>query len=148
MAEDDKKSIFLLCKNGTRYFGVPIEPIIEIVESKSWTPFPGRRKDLLGLMNLRGEVIPIVNFCETFGGLGIDARLSVIVCKWNGTTYGFPVEEVEQVVELDSSKFQQVDGVVSPEMAGLLTHLSLMNGRNILILDLNKGFAKGSAAAA
>lgn len=140
-------NLYLLCKNGERYFGIQIERVVEIVQRQKWNSLPSMVDGLSGLMNLRGEVLPVIDMKRTLGDrlmVVSDDKLSrsyIVVCQVSGTKYGFPVEDAQQVLELDTDKFQPADTLQFERDSQMVTHFSLQENKTILILDLNKAFA-------
>lgn len=131
--------MFLLCRNGNRHIGLPIENILEIVQSRAWTRLPCVRTDMVGLMNLHGEVIPILNTHERLGSSLTQEKGLVVVCSVNANRFGFPVEEAEQVLEIDTNAFQPAEQLA--ERRGdptVITHFFQKEEQTILIVNLDR----------
>ena len=47
--------------------GVPIEQVIEITSNKDITPVPKAPSYVIGVMNLRGKIVPVINLKEHLG---------------------------------------------------------------------------------
>lgn len=153
VVRDSESRNYLLCRNGNRNFGIPIERVVEVVQSQSWNRLPATRRDLHGLLNLRGEVIPLVNLTETLGEMPgsddpkapVDRRSYIVVCRANGAHFGFMVEDAQQVIELDETKFQPIGGLSRGLATNLVTHFCLLDERNVMILALERSFQEWAA---
>ncbi|MEB3298270.1 MAG: chemotaxis protein CheW [Candidatus Sericytochromatia bacterium] len=125
---------------GDEIYGLPIDHVREIISSRHATRLPGAAPHVAGLINLRGEVIPVFRL-RTWFGLKDEAPAAstTIITEWRGERFGFQVDAVQQVVWLDRSQidpptaqFQQH----SPHIAGLGKH----EGRLLILLDLDALF--------
>lgn len=92
--------------------------ITQIREIRRWTPvtaLPHTPKDVLGVMNLRGAVIPIFDLSSKFG-LGSttsNERNVVIVAAVSGTTIGLLVESVSEILSVPNSAIQETPDIKS-----------------------------------
>lgn len=96
---------FLLFRIGDEEFGLPIGAVEEIAPLPSrLTPLPQAPAFVLGVMNLRGEVIPVIDQVHRFNGVaatGIKKR--VIVVRIGAQRTGFIVDAVSEVLRVDDS---------------------------------------------
>ena len=128
--------LFLLFQNGKKYFAIAIEHIVEVIKSQSLSSPPHRRKNLSGLLNLRGEVLPILKLEEIVANK--DARPTyVVVSQVDDMRFGFQVETVHQVVTLDPKQFQAVDGISNSDDS-IVTHFCQTEDKTISILKLKE----------
>jgi|GEM_PF-3278252 len=139
-----KDELYLLCKNGAKYFAVSIANVVEIVCTQALTPMPTPNKLLRGLLNLRGEVMPILDLCSTFDGRKFEnntVKAYVVIVRVGAHGFGFEIEEVHEVMPLKSGSFQSLTEVDRASGISLVTHISLTDNKTILVLDLNKAMA-------
>lgn len=62
IAQDEKSQHkYLIFRVGTQYYGSPLEEITEVVEPFEVTPSPNSPKEFLGMINLRGEIISVID---------------------------------------------------------------------------------------
>lgn len=92
--------------------------IRKILEIRRWSPvtaLPHAPAEVLGVMNLRGAVIPIYDLAARFG-LGKtqpSERNVVIVCAVEGKSIGLLVEAVSEIITIDSDSIQPTPDVQS-----------------------------------
>ncbi|MBS0124956.1 chemotaxis protein CheW [Thetidibacter halocola] len=92
--------------------------ITQIREIRRWTPvtaLPHTPEDVLGVMNLRGAVIPIFDLSARFG-LGkteSNERNVVIVAAVGSTTIGLLVESVSEILSVAKSAIQETPNIKS-----------------------------------
>jgi len=112
--------------NKSELFGINVFKIREIVAMPSITPIAGAEPHSLGVVNLRGQVIPVLDLpsivgCKPQTGLNI-----MLVTEYARTTQAFAVESVEDIVRLDWKQ------VLSAEASGakgkLVTSIARLDG--------------------
>lgn len=92
--------------------------ITQIREIRRWAPvtaLPHTPDNVLGVMNLRGAVIPIFDLSARFG-LGktpANERNVVIVAAADGNTIGLLVESVSEILSVETSAIQQTPDIKS-----------------------------------
>ena len=107
-------------------FGINVFKIREIVAMPSITPIAGGTPHSLGVVNLRGQVIPVLDLpsivgCKPQTGLNI-----MLVTEYARTTQAFAVESVEDIVRLD---WKQVLSAETSGAAGkLVTSIARLDG--------------------
>ncbi|MFN9726146.1 chemotaxis protein [Acidovorax sp.] len=107
-------------------FGINVFKIREIVAMPSVTPIAGTASYSLGVVNLRGQVIPVLDLpaivgCKPETGLNI-----MLVTEYARTTQAFAVESVEDIVRLD---WKQVLSAETSGAAGkLVTSIARLDG--------------------
>ena len=107
-------------------FGINVFKIREIVAMPAITPIVGATPHSLGVVNLRGQVIPVLDLpsivgCKPKTGLNI-----MLVTEYARTTQAFAVESVEDIVRLDWKQ------VLSAESSGaahnMVTSIARLDG--------------------
>jgi len=87
---------FLLAGNP---YCVPLESVMEILRQESVVPAPVAMRDVVGVISLRGEVIPVVDLRARLG-LSTDRRAAkrrVVVVQYGRRLYGLLVDEVSEI---------------------------------------------------
>lgn len=106
---------FITFSAGEQNFCLEITQIREIRRWAPVTKLPHTPNDVLGVMNLRGAVIPIFDLAARFG-LGTtpdNERNVVIVAAAGGTTIGLLVESVSEILSVDKSAIQETPDIKS-----------------------------------
>lgn len=125
-------------KSTTReIFGMNVFKVREALIMPAITPMPGSPKHVLGVANIRGQIIPVIDLPSVVGCVP-SARNILLVTEYERSVQGFAVEEVDEIVRLEWSR------VVSAEKAAagaLVTSLARLDGdqdnaRLALILDV------------
>lgn len=107
---------------GNEHFGVPMAPVQEIIRVPDVVRVPLAPRNLEGLANLRGRVLPIVNLRSVFampGRENDDATRAVVINL--GAPLGFVVDRVSSVISVDPSQIEEVGSISSTVRSDLLT---------------------------
>ncbi|NKN35440.1 purine-binding chemotaxis protein CheW [Agrobacterium sp. a22-2] len=116
-----------------------------IREIRGWapvTPIPHAPYEVLGVINLRGTVIPIIDLAVKLGMPGTEAseRSAIIVTDVNNMTLGLLVEGVSDILTVPAESLQpvpQTAGQAAKFSEGILAHQDAM----ICFLNLEELFA-------
>ena len=83
-------------------YGINVFKVREITMMPTITPVSGGHPFLLGMSDIRGQVIPVIDLSGAAGRIqsGGAAR-TLIITEFSRSTQGFAVEEVDEIVRLD-----------------------------------------------
>lgn len=121
-----------------------------IREIRGWapvTPIPHAPYEVIGVMNLRGTVIPIVDLAVKLGMAGTEAneRSAIVVTDVNGMTVGLLVDGVSDILTVPADRLQplpQATGASSAFSDGIIAQGQSM----ICFLNLERMFGDDDAA--
>ncbi len=107
-------------------FGINVFKIREIVAMPAITPIVGASPHSLGVVNLRGQVIPVLDLPSIVGCTPKTGLNIMLVTEFARTTQAFAVESVEDIARLD---WNQVMSAESSGSAGkLVTSIERLDG--------------------
>ena len=120
MSEENAKSEveFVTFSAGDQSFSIEITQVREIRRWSPVTALPHAPNEVLGVMNLRGSVIPIYDLAARFG-LGQtpeNPRNVIVVAMHGGQTVGLLVEAVSEILSVSRDQIQETPDIRS-EMA-------------------------------
>jgi purine-binding chemotaxis protein CheW len=99
--EEQKKQFmtFLCCDE---IYGISLDNVSEIIGLQQYTSVPETEDYIMGLINLRGKVIPVIDVRIRFGKepLPYNDRTSVVVIQVKDTVIGLIVDRVEGVADI------------------------------------------------
>lgn len=108
-------------------FGINVFKIREIVAMPSITAVAGSPPHVLGVVNLRGQIIQVLDL-PAIAGVKPKTGLNImLVTEFARTTQAFAVESVEEIVRLDWS---QVMSAESSAGSGMVTSIARLDGEN------------------
>lgn len=126
---------FLTFQSDGLTFGVSTNYIIEIITNHMITMVPVVPGYVKGIINLRGQIIPIIDIRLRMGKMDIDytSASCIIVLNFDSINIGIIVDTVEQVLDIDCAKISPVPAKNQQELVSGM--ISLNDGSVVLILD-------------
>ncbi|MFP5409020.1 MAG: chemotaxis protein [Gammaproteobacteria bacterium] len=118
-------------------FGINVFKIREIIPMPMITAVAGSHAHMMGVVDLRGQVIPVIDLpavagCTPKTGLNI-----LLITEYARTTQAFAVESVEDIVRLDWRQVMSAEGNAA---GGMVTSLARLDGENsdrlVQVLDV------------
>lgn len=124
----------------TEEYGVNALLVKEIIRYFEPVKVPNAPEPILGVINFRGEVIPVVDLRRIFGlnSLQIGQYTVIIIIEMEGKIFGMVVDRVLDMVDVPFSKLSQNSGSTANANQKYLKTILKINGRLILVLDLDK----------
>lgn len=134
---ENKYVIFKLDKE---YYGIPINQVIYIEKMHELTRVPNGPSYVKGVMNLRGEVIPLIDLRSKLNmkTKEADDHSRIIVVSEEDIMIGLIVDSSSEVIEINK---EDIDGPpVSDENEDLsyVDGVGKLNDRIVILLDLSK----------
>ncbi len=95
---------FLFFDIASGEYGVEITFVKEIIKVCSITQVPHTPRHVKGIINLRGDIIPVVSVRDRFGieNIPYDDRTCIIVLDFEGDSVGLIVDGVNEVMYIDT----------------------------------------------
>lgn len=142
---EDNKDIsetvqYIVIRFGEEQYGIDIRNIDNIVRMQHITRVPKMPAYLKGVINLRGEVIPVISMRLKMG-LADDeitktTRIIVLKLEQEGNV-GFIVDEVKEVVTLSAGDIEKITYNAKDEKTNLISAVGKHNGELISLFDLS-----------
>ncbi len=131
---------FVIVKFGDEQFGIDIKFIDNIVRMQRITRVPKVQHYFKGVINLRGEIIPVMSIRLKMGLEEDEVKRTtrIIIIKMEGNdAVGLLVDEVLEVVTLSSSQIERVVYDSKEEKANFIFGVGKDKEKLISLLDLN-----------
>ena len=136
---------FIVVRYGDEQFGIDIKYVDNIVRMQRITRVPKVQDYIKGVINLRGEVIPVISLRLKMG-LEVDevtkATRIIIIKLESGDSIGVLVDEVEEVVTLSQAQIDKVAYDSTDAKANFINGVGKEGERLISLLDINATFAE------
>jgi purine-binding chemotaxis protein CheW len=128
----------LLFRLGADEFGIPVSAVREVtLRPKRLTSLPRAPAFVDGVMNLRGQVVPVIDQRRRFGIPHADAaRKPVLVVALGASLAGFVVDAVTRVASVDAQALQPAPdlGLGNASVIDRVATLDI-GGRLVLLVD-------------
>ena len=134
--------IAIVSINGS-YFGFDLEVVREFVNIRRVTTIPCCPQHIIGNMNLRGEVLTLVDLSQPLNLTVINRQqpAKAVVVEVDGIIAGIAVEEVFDVVDFRPEAIQPVPAGTNTNTAAYLKGMTNYQDRLLSIIDLPQLFA-------
>lgn len=89
-------------------YAVPLADVNEIIRPETPTPVPGAPADVLGIINLRGNIVTVLDGCRRLGlkatGANQDPNQRLVIFREASGDVGIRIDVLQEVMELDTRK--------------------------------------------
>ena len=125
-------------------YAVPIDEIKEVVKIPKITPVPNSPEFILGIINLRGKIVPVLDMEKRFGltrdTSGIVPEHVIITEDEKGTLFGVQVDKVTDVLKIARDSIQSTPTMVTSKISTdyLGGVIVVTQERILLLLNLRK----------
>jgi purine-binding chemotaxis protein CheW len=125
--------------NGEEY-GLGILKVQEIIGKQPITPVPRTPKDVRGVINLRGRIIPIMDLKMKFdmGETAITDESCIIVTQTGGVMMGVLVDKVSEVLNIHAADIEDTPSFGVAVDTAFLLGIGKTGDRVMLLLDIDK----------
>jgi chemotaxis signal transduction protein len=105
-------------RNG-QFFGLSIEFVTEVLPGQPLTRVPRAHRNLLGVVSLRGEILPVISIDELLNlePRPDDSTLPILVLRRRDLLAGLRVDAIQSVISLNAAEVQ-------PHPSGHDTHFA------------------------
>ncbi len=131
---------FVVFKVADQEFGADIHKVSIIEKALNIARVPTTPVYMKGVVNLRGEIIPIMSIRLKFGLPEIEADddTRIIMFKFNDVTLGVIVDAVAEVVSLKENDIESVTSITSDRSLDYIIGIANIQGRLITLLNIEK----------
>lgn len=131
---------YVIFKLNEEEYGVEISHVQEITEHKTVTSVPNTPSFIEGIINLRGNIVPIVSIKKRFNlpqeKAGADHR--VIIINLGSKQVGFVVDDASQVLTMDESQIENAPELITGIDRDYIIGIGKVSEKIIILLDLEK----------
>ncbi len=127
-------------KLGCEEYAVNILNVQEIIRLLNITRIPRTEEYVEGVVNLRGNIIPLINLHTKFrieAGQKEEER-RIIVCQFDDVKAGIIVDEVLEVIRLQTVEIEDVEEIYTSIKADNIKGIAKVNDRLLIMLDMEK----------
>ncbi|MGL6193691.1 MAG: chemotaxis protein CheW [Thermoguttaceae bacterium] len=138
--EDTLKDMYLSFRLGDEDYCLEIRHVTEIVGIQKVTEVPDMPHYVKGVVNLRGQVIPVIDMRLRFNmpGREYDERTCIVVINLHGGQVGLVVDTVNEVRSIEESNVSPPPKSGGAQSAQYIRGLGKVGEDVKIILDANK----------
>ena len=130
---------FVVFRLGDEEFGADIINVREIIRLPEITSVPSTPSLILGVVNLRGEMIPILSLHRLFGGdeSTTDSDTRVVVVDANGRNVGLVVDSVSEVLRLRDDAISKPPESIGSSASYYIDGIARVDERLVLMVNMS-----------
>lgn len=131
---------------GKEEFGIDISRVREIVLIQNITSIPQAADFVEGIVNLRGQIVPIVDLCRRFrvakASTGEESARRIIVVNIGEQNIGILVDGVSEILRIPDESMEPTPPIVAAGIgANFIKGVAKVDDRLIIVLDLDQIFS-------
>lgn len=128
-------AVLLVFRIEGREYALPVGEVVEVLRMVAATPLPEAPPWVAGVINFRGQVLPLIDLRSRLGTLRREPELSdaIIVVRADKVVTGLVVDEVVEVLPVQPGAVEPPSGVTSTALG--VSGVAREGDRLILMLD-------------
>ncbi len=121
-------------------YGVNVMDVQEVLRVTDIAPVPGAPDFVLGIINLRGNVVSVLDTRRRFGLPTVENSdaTRIIIIESGGQTVGIRVDAVAEVLDVDSSDIETSPDVGNDEASRYISGMVSRGDELVILIDVNK----------
>jgi purine-binding chemotaxis protein CheW len=137
---DDEVLQWVTFKLDDETYGINVMQVQEVLRYSEIAPVPGAPMYVLGIINLRGNVVTVIDTRTRFGLASSDItdNTRIVIIEAEKQVIGILVDSVAEVVYLKASEIDTAPNVGTDESARFIQGVSNRDGELLILVDLNK----------
>lgn len=134
----ERKTRWLRLRCDQQHYGLELLKVQEVVRPAILLPLRGAPPHMLGVMNLRGQVVPVIDLGLYLGraAAALDSGTRVVVLEEGGESLGLRVSAVEDVASLSDQQIEPPDNARVGRISNpLFLGVARLQERTVILLD-------------
>ena len=121
-------------------YGIKVMQVQEVLRMTEIAPVPGAPHYVLGIINLRGNVVTVIDTRRRFGlaDAESDDETRIVIIEADNNVVGILVDSVAEVVDLRSSEIETAPNVGNDESSKYIQGVSSRDDELLILVDVNK----------
>ncbi|MDH5370628.1 MAG: chemotaxis protein CheW [Gammaproteobacteria bacterium] len=121
-------------------YGIKVMQVQEVLRMTEIAPVPGAPHYVLGIINLRGNVVTVIDTRRRFGLPDVDPddETRIVIVEANNNVVGILVDSVAEVVDLKMSDVETAPNVGNDESSKYIQGVSSRDEELLILVDVDK----------
>jgi purine-binding chemotaxis protein CheW len=121
-------------------YGIKVMQVQEVLRMTEIAPVPGAPHYVLGIINLRGNVVTVIDTRRRFGLPDVDSddETRIVIVEANNNVVGILVDSVAEVVDLKMSDIETAPNVGNDESSKYIQGVSSSDEELLILVDVDK----------
>lgn len=123
---------------GREEFGIEIYRIVEILKRQKVFHLPNLSDFLSGVINLRREIIPVIDLGKRFGLEDMKGKGRIVVVRSGMEKIGLFVDDIKEIIDLEPTDISSPPSIFRGLKTEYMTGIGKKGERIIVILNLDR----------
>lgn len=132
---------YVIFKLGSESYGIDIKKVTTIEKEQTYiiTRVPKSPSFVKGVINLRGEIIPVIKLREKFGmeDIEVNEDTRIIIIKIEDISVGLIVDAVEEVMYISGTSIENIGSLAKDISANFIQGIGKLEDKIVTILNLS-----------
>ena len=126
-------------------FSIPSSQVVEIIRMQPVTFIPNLPPFIIGVINLRGKIVPLVDIRLKFNKTPkeYDDHTSIIVAETGDLSVGFIVDSVNDVTNVSKNQISETPRFARDTANHYVKGIATLNENAVMLLDIEKILSDG-----
>ena len=118
-----------------QHYGLPVSQVREVLPRASLTSLPGAPSSLVGMLRLRGKLLPVLDLRQRLGLAAVSAQIGqcIVVASLDGAAIGFLVDGARGLIPSGTTAS---NGAERPGCEQILRDVAMTSGEVVAVLDV------------
>ena len=129
---------YVIFKLDSEEYGIDIKSVKEISEYAECTKVPNSPSFIKGIINYRGNVVPVINLREKFEMPYVDTTTNtrIIIFAINDKQIGLLVDDASQVLTISDNNIEDAPSIIMSSEDKFISGIGKIENRMVIILDM------------
>lgn len=121
-------------------YGIDVMVVKEVLKFQDIAPVPGAAPDVMGIINIRGTVISVINTRRRFGlaDQQPDENTRIVILEIGDHVIGIVVDSVAEVVYVKQSQIEPAPQVNKDDNARFIQGVCHRDGQLLILVEFDK----------
>lgn len=121
-------------------YGIRVMQVQEVLRVSEIAPVPGAPHYVMGIINLRGNVVTVINTRSRFGLPQAENSDStrIVILESDNNVVGILVDSVAEVVDLKADQIETSPNVGNDDSSKYIEGVATLDGNLLILIDINK----------
>ncbi len=140
VSEDDVVLQWGTFRLGDEIYGINVMQIREVLRHSEITPVPGAPSYVLGIINLRGNVVTVIDTRKRFGLApgNIDEQARIVIVEVDTQVVGMLVDSVADVTYLKQSEIETTPNIGNEETSKFIQGVCNKDDELLILIELER----------
>ncbi|MGH1472203.1 MAG: chemotaxis protein CheW [Cellvibrionaceae bacterium] len=137
---DDPTLQWVTFKLAGEIYGINVMQVQEVLRYSEIAPVPGAPAYVLGIINLRGNVVTVIDTRHRFGlpSEEVSENTRIVIIEAEKHVIGILVDSVAEVVYLKQSEIETAPNVGTEDNAKFIQGVCHKNNQLLILIELDK----------